>query len=274
MLHQKNAAAAASNVLVQVNDELVSFPDAQPFIDSDGISQVPVRIVSEKLGYKVEAAVEGPQVTVTIAKANETVTLLATRDGSAAQQPVKDAVVAASAKAAAPLPQAKFVDGRVFVPIRFVSETFGLNVQWDGDNRIAIIDADGKYHAPAWYAPKTPPLSQLIVQEAKQFLGVRYVWGGESPTGFDCSGLVGYVFGESGIDLPRTSVGMYDTAGKRVTDLQAGDLVFFAKGIVNHVGIYIGDNQFISATTSGGVRVDSLASSYWGPRYVGAKRVL
>lgn len=274
MFHQKGVEAAAPDLKVQVNDELVSFPDVQPFIDSDGTTQVPVRIVSEKLGYKVDALVEGPLVTVTVGKANETVTLLATRDGSALQQPVKDVVVAASAKAAEPRPQAKFVDGRVFVPIRFVAETFGMNVQWDGDNRIAIIDADGKYHAPAWYAPKTPPLSQLIVQEAKQFLGVRYVWGGESPTGFDCSGLVGYVFGASGIDLPRTAVDMYDTAGKRVADLQVGDLVFFAKGIVNHVGIYIGDNQFISATTSGGVKVDSLTSSYWGPRYVGAKRVL
>jgi peptidoglycan endopeptidase LytE len=159
-----------------------------------------------------------------------------------------------------------------YVPLRSLTDSLGYVVQWDASNRLAIIDADGAYHAPAWYASK--PRSSLL-QTASSYLGVPYVWGGSSPNGFDCSGYVGYIFQQSGIKLPRTSLQMYELSGYSVTDLQEGDLVFFAEGRrTSHVGIYLGNEQFISATSSGGVSIESITTGYWGRKFIGAKRLV
>lgn len=116
-----------------------------------------------------------------------------------------------------------------------------------------------------------------VVRIAKQYLGIPYLYGGTTTSGFDCSGFLLYVFNQVEIDLPRTSADQYN-AGVPVTDMQPGDLVFFEKTYdkagITHSGIYIGDNQFISATTSKGIKIDSLSSTYWGPKYVGAKRFI
>lgn len=105
----------------------------------------------------------------------------------------------------------------------------------------------------------TPPskIGASIAKAAKQFLGVPYVWGGESPKGFDCSGLVQYVFGKYGIKTPRVSQDQFNK-GKHISvnDAQAGDLVFFRHGSggdVGHVGIYIGGGKFIQAPHTGDV---------------------
>ncbi len=118
-----------------------------------------------------------------------------------------------------------------------------------------------------------------VINTAKSQLGVRYAYGGTTPSGFDCSGFTSYVFQNHGIELPRTAAAQYN-AGTKVTkaDLIPGDLVFFSgtarKSGITHVGIYVGDNQFISATTSKGIKIDSLSGGYWGPKYSGATRVI
>jgi len=121
-----------------------------------------------------------------------------------------------------------------------------------------------------------------VLQKALALLGTPYRWGGTDPDkGFDCSGLVGYVFRNAlGIELPRVSRDMAKSAnsGELITDrakLAAGDLVFFGrKGRVNHVGIYVGDGRFVHAPSRGkDVTVSSLDQGYWSGRFMQARRV-
>lgn len=115
-----------------------------------------------------------------------------------------------------------------------------------------------------------------IAQYAEHFIGAPYRWGGESPAGFDCSGLVQFSFGHFGIHLSRDSYGQYQQ-GSYVSkgDLIPGDLVFFDTdgGGASHVGIYIGGGRFVNSA-GWSVQISSLYDSYWGPHYVGAKRVI
>ena len=126
-------------------------------------------------------------------------------------------------------------------------------------------------------APAMASTSNEIESTAKAYLGTPYVWGGTSPSGFDCSGYIQYVFKQHGINLPRTASSQFNV-GTSVSkaNLQKGDLVFFEtyKKGPSHVGIYLGGGHFINASSSKGVSIDSLNSSYWAERYIGAKRVL
>ena len=119
--------------------------------------------------------------------------------------------------------------------------------------------------------------ASAIIATAKKYVGVPYLWGGSTPSGFDCSGFVQYVFKAHGISLPRVSRDQY-TAGYAVSkaSLKPGDLVFFntSGSGVSHLGIYLGNDQFIHASTSKGVVITQLSSSYWTSRYVGARRVI
>jgi len=115
-----------------------------------------------------------------------------------------------------------------------------------------------------------------IIATAKKYMGVKYVWGGESPSGFDCSGYMQYVFGKNGISLPRTAAQQYQKGTwVNKANLKAGDLVFFStyKAAASHVGIYLGNGDFIHASTSKGVTISELSSTYYSQRYLGAKRV-
>ena len=120
----------------------------------------------------------------------------------------------------------------------------------------------------------TSTTGSSVVAYAKQFLGCKYVYGGTTTSGFDCSGFTQFVYKHFGITLNRTAAAQYSN-GKAVTDLQAGDLVMFGKSGINHVGIYIGGNTFIhAANPSRGVTIDTLASGYYKTNYVGARRIL
>ncbi|MGI5920278.1 MAG: LysM peptidoglycan-binding domain-containing protein [Syntrophomonadaceae bacterium] len=119
-----------------------------------------------------------------------------------------------------------------------------------------------------------------VVQKAAEYLGTRYVYGGQSSSGFDCSGFVYYIYQQFGYSLPRTAASQAQK-GIAVTkdNLQPGDLVFFTYGggsYINHVGIYSGNGQFIhsSSPSSGGVIYSSLNSGSYAKYYAGARRIL
>ncbi len=151
----------------------------------------------------------------------------------------------------------------------------------------ALLLASGS----VWSADKPEPSTPLekfqnftsraseLGMQALMLLGINYKRGGNSPeTGLDCSGFVRYVFKEAwGTDLPRTSIEI-SRVGTPVDseDLQPGDLLFYntlRRGF-SHVGIYLGDNKFIHAPSSGGhVRIESTSLDYWKKRFNGARRI-
>jgi peptidoglycan DL-endopeptidase LytE len=112
---------------------------------------------------------------------------------------------------------------------------------------------------------------QMVIDEAKKYIGTPYLWGGNTPAGFDCSGLTSYVFNKVGVSIPRTAATQWSGL-KAVSTPNPGDLVFFetyAPG-PTHVGIYLGNNQFIQAGSKG-VSIADMTNSYWKPRYLGAR---
>ncbi len=116
---------------------------------------------------------------------------------------------------------------------------------------------------------------ESVVERARGVVGARYRFGGKSPkTGFDCSGLILYAFGDKAGNLPRSSLAMYRSVAK-IDDLRPGDLVFFGRGRVGHVALYVGAGQVVHASTpQRGVRTDDVStlSRYLG--YAGAGRII
>ncbi|MCL2820258.1 MAG: NlpC/P60 family protein [Oscillospiraceae bacterium] len=129
-------------------------------------------------------------------------------------------------------------------------------------------------------APVNLTQGQKIAEFAKGFVGHRYVWAGMSPGGFDCSGFTSYVMRQHGVRLTRNASGQYKNDGVKVnkSDLAPADLVFFSSNggrSVTHVGLYIGNNKFVHASsTRKGVIISDLTSAYYTRVWYGAKRVI
>ncbi|WP_203333999.1 LysM peptidoglycan-binding domain-containing protein [Planococcus beigongshangi] len=128
---------------------------------------------------------------------------------------------------------------------------------------------------PPAAAPAAADTAGKITEIAKSLIGTPYVWGGSTAGGFDCSGFIFHVYNQAGIKIPRTSTTGYDARSYDVNSPAIGDLVFFEntyRAGISHVGIYIGNNQFIHA---GGdqVQVTNLNNSYWSKHFSGFKRL-
>jgi len=158
-----------------------------------------------------------------------------------------------------------------------------LNAPWRHGRLLAGITALLFLAACATIAPTpTPPanVANDVLFRAISLVGTPYRWGGNTPqSGFDCSGLVGYVYRtQAGMNLPRTSRAIAALDAPKITrkDLEPGDLLFFGRHHrVNHVAIYVGHGRFVNAPDKGGtVRLDELDGFYWRDHYLFAKRVL
>ena len=172
-----------------------------------------------------------------------------------------------------------------------VIEEGSLEVNRDYSITIGAVLADGSevYSLPVdFYYKAQPPMANNeyvkehpviadILDTADDYLGVPYVWGGTSPSGFDCSGLVQYVLRQNGISIPRVADDQLHGPGTYVTReyLQPGDLVFFGSGgYASHVGMYVGDGMMIHAPHTGDVvKYASIDSDYYSQRFLGGKRV-
>lgn len=117
--------------------------------------------------------------------------------------------------------------------------------------------------------------SQAIAQYARTYIGTPYIWGGVSPKGFDCSGFIQYVYEKHNKVIPRTVNDIWNFSSP-ITSPSIGDLVFFEtyKAGPSHLGIYLGNGDFIHAGSSRGVEVSNFTNNeYWSSRYLGAKRI-
>jgi cell wall-associated NlpC family hydrolase len=146
---------------------------------------------------------------------------------------------------------------------------------------VVLYSADGSSESSTAQEPASgwKAKTQEVIINALSLTGIKYKFGGNSPeTGFDCSGFVRYVFhNAANLTLPPTARAI-SQLGKTVKkdELQPGDLVFFntLKSAFSHVGIYIGDNKFVHAPSSGKVvRVENMQAGYWSSRFNGAQRL-
>ena len=114
-----------------------------------------------------------------------------------------------------------------------------------------------------------------VVATAQQYIGSKYIYGGTTPKGFDCSGFTSYVYKLHGVSLSRTAAGQYSNGvAVNRSDLQPGDLVMFGRSGINHVAIYVGGGKIVhAANASRGVTIDTINSGYYNKTYVGARRI-
>lgn len=124
-------------------------------------------------------------------------------------------------------------------------------------------------------ASGTSSARATLLNHGKKFIGTPYVWGGASPKGFDCSGLVHYLYQKQGVSIPRNSREQFSRLPV-ASNPQPGDLVFFRRnGTINHVGLYLGGGKMLHAPQTGSkVRIEDMGRPNWKRRYAGARRAL
>lgn len=154
-----------------------------------------------------------------------------------------------------------------------IQEIISLMNEVFGENTVDMNFAINVGGSLQGNAQTNPQGESAVVDSARKYLGTPYVWGGTSPSGFDCSGFTQYVLAQNGKSIPRTSQEQF-ASGQAVdkSQLQAGDLVFYGNGEATHVGIYEGNNKIIHSPHTGDVVKESDFSTYWTSAYLGARR--
>jgi len=171
------------------------------------------------------------------------------------------------------------IPARAWIPFLMVALAATALVSGCGGDKLVRQPLPAHRHWPV-VQPADPIRANAVLMRAISLVGTPYRYGGNTPeSGFDCSGLVNYVYRDMlDVRLPRTSRELAAWQGPRIAPerLAAADLVFFAAGgTVSHVGIYVGEGRFVHAPSTGGtVRLDHLDGPYWRDHYSGARRVL
>jgi len=175
---------------------------------------------------------------------------------------------------------ASAIDGQISNMAAALAEQERIAAEQKAAQQISSGSGSGSGGNSSWYGETVGNgTGQDIVNFAETFLGVPYVYGGTSPSGFDCSGLVYYCYKHFGYSLNRTAAGLaYNGTAVSATALQVGDIILFTStdgSYVGHTGIYIGGGQFIHAPHTGDVvKISNLSDSYYTNHYYGARRII
>lgn len=241
----------AANVSIQIDYKSQKF-DQMPLLSNDRV-YIPIRGVSEMTG-----------AVVSWNQAKQEVTIVKDSDVIRFRYNDTKAYVNGVEKV---IPKSMMVNNRVMVPIRFVSENLGLQVDWNQKEQRVYVFTSRMVKVDA------------VIQAAQKYLKTPYQYGGtwETTKTFDCSSFIQKVFGEKGVVLPRTTFDQVKV-GTKITkeQLQKGDLVFFdidGKGSLSHVAIYIDENTLLQASSSKGVDYTDFGS-YWSTRAKEFRRII
>ena len=261
------AADAPKQATIHVNGNALQFTDIIPIIDENQNMYVPVRAFAEQMGYSLSWSAVNSSVN-NIEFSNGTTTVRFRTDSDSAD--VNGETIIMGGKPWE-------YKNNTYIPFRFLMSAFDLDFEWTPDYLKSIPRIDRSPQQKPVTTASVQSAASRIINTGRSYLGVPYVWGGSTPSGFDCSGYIQYIFRKNGVSLPRTSREMYNV-GYRVSNLAPGDLVFFANNgsTISHVGVYIGNNQYLNASSGSAyqVVVTSMSSSWSKRTYVGAKRVL
>lgn len=264
-----HADASAKTVSMTVNQQEVTFNSTLPILEGGSTMYVPIRQLAEQMNYDISwRSLGNNRVEVTIANGVTSITFRS-----------EDKIAEVNGESVTMSNSPWSYNNTTYVPMRFLIDTLDFEFHYD-TNLTRILPSVNRYAASSSSTANSGKSVMIskILNTAKSYLGVPYVWGGTSPSGFDCSGYINYVFGKHGINLPRTAQQMYKSLGTLKGGASAGDIVFFSesgKGIT-HAGISLGNGKYIhsSSGSTRGVIISDFSSSWAKRTYVGAKSVL
>lgn len=262
------AASESTQATIHIKGSSLQFTDIIPIIDENQNMYIPIRGFTEQMGYSLAWSAINSQASSIELSDDKTTVRICTDSATA--------IVNGESIDMGGMPWE--YNDNTYIPFRFLIEAFNLDFVWNPSYLSSIPRVDrNSQETPASTTSATvsPNLTSRIIHTGRSYSGVPYVCGGTTPRGFDCSGYIQYIFRNNGVLLPRTSRGMYNV-GYKVRNPIPGDLVFFAdRGSISHVGMYIGNNQYLDASSGKtSVGVTSMSSPWSKRTYVGAKRVL
>lgn len=265
---ESKAYASANAVTLTINQQPLYFESTLPILESGKTMYVPIRSFAAQMNLDLQWSSQSNGQTQIVLSNDETSISFLTGDK---QAKVNNELVMMSDSPWS-------YKNSTYVPMRFLIDALSLDYTYNSGLTSKLPHVNRyAYDNPAPSSGYSTVLADKVIHTAKSYIGVPYVWGGSSPSGFDCSGYINYVFKQHGYGLARTAHDMYKTLGN-LKSPQKGDIVFFSEngGRITHAGISLGNNQYIHAS-SGKERkviISSLGSSWAKSTYVGAKSVL